>query len=286
MKKTRAESRLPYFFTVPIAVSLLLLLSGCQPQGDDIQEPASTVKITYGLYDNFDGQGCLQNFDGTFKAEAGLLGYLWQARDRDGKQASTKFPVVLDDAAHGNVCRMNVNFVDSCNYYLLYLNYPKEIQFSNELTKLTCSYDFKLTSFGYEAFFGFEFRSPGGGWFWVRIYHDRYNHAMPILDAWGHDSILFNDFFGIVDQIPIAYNAWYNVKVEILKTGANDVKIDLYLNNSLAGTQTVLDWLDADSGPIQRSFLCGYYIGTDAEKSTGEMVIDNIYAEYNNKTKI
>jgi hypothetical protein len=272
-----------------LAGSALSLLGRACQSGSKAPEPPPPAdqpvyEITPGdsLYDDFDGHGCFQSYDGRDLAMAGAVtNQLWVRNDE---------AVTVEAEGRGFVLE-----VGSVSQMLAYawLNSPREMEFA-AFGSLRADVLLASRSTAPHPFAGVNFHTtipeqpPGRSWFvTLGLFKDLGGPGAVVVGQYGNLNLgtLQNDTLGAV-----ALDEWHTLRLDIL-TGADDpglgprdLRLDYYLDGSLLASRIPEDsaiLIDPDRtglGP-HRSLI----VSRDGYSGEAFGRFDNVRARYRNR---
>lgn len=269
--------------------ALSLLGKACQSGSKTPEPPPPTDRPVYeltpgdSLYDDFDGHGCFQSYDGRDEAQAGALASRLWMRD-DGSR-------VFDAGARGFVLEIGV--VGQMMAYA-WLNSPREIGFA-EFGSLRADVLLSSRSTARHPLAGVNFHTtipeqpPGKSWFvTLGLFKDLNGPGAVVVGQYGNVNLgtFQNDMLGAV-----GLDEWHTLRLDILTRaedpvlGPTDLRIDYYLDGARLASRIPEDsaiLIDPDRtglGP-HRSLI----VSRDGYEGEAYGYFDNVRARYRNRT--
>lgn len=269
--------------------ALSLVGRACQSNSKTPPPPPPTDQPVYeltaadSLYDDFDGHGGVQAYDGLDQAQAGQLsGRLWMHDDG---------PRVVEEGDRGYV--LEIGSVGEIMTYA-WLNSPREIEFA-EFGSLRADVLLSSRSTAPHPFVGVNFHTtipeqpPGKSWFvTLGLFKDLGGPGAVVVGQYGNVNLgtLQNDLLGAA-----GLDEWHTLRLDILTRaddpalGPTDLRLDYYLDGARLASRIPEDsaiLIDPDRtglGP-HRSLI----LGRDGYEGEAYGRFDNVRARYKNRT--
>lgn len=268
---------------------LSLFGRACQSSAKAPEPPPPADKPVYelapgdSLYDDFDGHGCFQSYDGRDSAQAGALtSRLWM-HDEGSR--------LVDAGARGDV--LEIGSVGQMMAYA-WLNSPREIEFA-EFGSLRADVLLSSRSTAPHPFAGVNFHTtipeqpPGRSWsVTIGLFKDLTGPGAVVVGQYSNVNFgtLQNDMLGVV-----GLDEWHSLRLDIVtrtgdpSLGPVDLRLDYYLDGARLASRIPEDsaiLIDPDRtglGP-HRSLI----VSRDGYEGEAFGCFDNIQARYKNRT--
>lgn len=255
---------------------------------DACDPPPPEYALTFGLYDDFDGMGCEQTYDGSQMAVAGSLsGQLWRHLASEDVSVVDLTSILNDSVSYGanpsgNIVKMvndndgdirlevvnpeKINFAD-------FQSFSADVMISSKSTNIDCkiALDFHTS---------IPEQPPGASWLCqIKLMRDSNwdNGNIYIAGQCMNKNTDYNKGIFIQEAM---MDTWYNLRMDILKLDDTLLEVKFYVNDELKVSEIPPDGeilLDPSRllfGP-KRSF--------EFPKPWSICFIDNIKAVYSNR---
>ena len=258
---------------------------------DACDPPPPEYALTLGLYDDFDGMGCEQTYDGSQMAIAGSLSdQLWRHLASEDVSVVDLSTIVNDSISYGanpsgNIVRLNhtdrgdirlevinpekINFVD-------YQSFSADVMLKDTgAEELTCGLDYHTS---------IPEQPPGISW-WSQIRIGKFSNGWVYIA--GQYKNKNTDETQWVDT-EAKLNTWYNLRMDIVKISDSQIRIDYFINDELLGSlepndsEILLDPSRLAFGPIRSIQLVGKDLSSQNSINAN---IDNVNAVFENRTQ-